>query len=152
MQRTILAAAIMFAVSAGAADAEQFSAPVVAQQAHISSAFGPREAGSFHSGVDIAAAAGSEVRSPAGGEVIAVHAPGALAGYRGQVVEIDHSAEGRTRFSNLEAVTLAAGARIEAGDVIGRIAANDAPHVHVELWRGGRLFDPAQAIMLIAAR
>jgi len=152
MQRVILAAAVLAAASAGVASAEEFSSPVVAQQAHISSPFGQRESGSFHAGADIAAAVGAEVRAPAAGVVRAVYAPGALDGYHGQVVEIDHGAEGRTRFSNVDSVTLAPGARIEAGALIGRIAANDAPHVHVELWRGGRLYDPAHEITLISAQ
>jgi murein DD-endopeptidase MepM/ murein hydrolase activator NlpD len=91
------------------------------------------------------------VRAPASGSVLHVYAPGELAGYHGQVVEIDHAALGRTRFSNLEGVTLAHGDAIGAGDIIGRIAANEHPHVHVELWRGEQLFDPSQNMTLIAA-
>lgn len=153
MHRRIFAAAIGFAAGVGVAGAQQFSSPVVAEQAaHISSPFGQRASGSFHVGADAAAAPGSEVRAPAGGEVRAVHEPGAPEGYHGQVVETDHGAAGRTRFSNLYGVTLAPGAHIEAGAVIGRIAVNEAPHVHVELWRDVVAHDPALSMSLIAGR
>lgn len=104
-----------------------------------------------HPGADIAAAAGTPVHAPASGRVLRVRAPGALNGYGGQVVEIDHGDGVRTRFSNLEGVGLTVGAEISAGDVIGRIVANEHPHVHVELWRGGTLVDPATQLTLIAA-
>jgi murein DD-endopeptidase MepM/ murein hydrolase activator NlpD len=90
------------------------------------------------------------VHAPADGLVLRVHAPGALRGYGGQVVELDHGAGVRTRFSNLEGVSLSEGDEVRAGDLIGRITASERPHVHVELWRGDRLFDPASEITLIA--
>lgn len=155
MRKRILIAAAAFVASAGLASADTpFPEPIVTQQdAAISAGFGPRaDSNRIHPGVDVAAPAGAEVHVPARGRVLAVHAPGALAGYHGQVVEIDHGDSGRTRFSNLDGVTLTAGADIEAGAVIGRIAANEHPHVHVELWRGGHLFDPALQMALIGGR
>lgn len=155
MQKRLLIAAFALAAGASFASADAlFPSPVVVQQgATIAGVFGPRaDGGQFHPGADIAAQAGAEVHAPAAGRVLQIYAPGEREGYHGQVVEIDHDASGRTRFSNLEGVTLRAGEDVEAGAVIGRIAADERPHVHVELWRGGRLYDPAQQMTLIAAR
>ena len=150
MRKPILIAALALMGAAGAAYAAEFSAAIVTQPASISSAFGPRANG-LHSGADVAAAAGAAVHAPASGRVLRVSAQGSMSGYGGQVVEIDHGEGVKTRFSNLEGVALTAGDAIGAGDIIGRIVANERPHVHVELWRSGTLVDPATEMTLIAA-
>jgi murein DD-endopeptidase MepM/ murein hydrolase activator NlpD len=155
MRKRVLVATLAFAASAVVANAETlFPSPIVVQQdATLAGAFGPRVDGDqFHPGADIAAPAGAAVHAPAAGRVLRVYAPGEREGYHGQVVEIDHGENGRTRFSNLQGVTLRAGDELQAGDVIGRIDANERPHVHIELWRDGRLHDPAAAMTLIGGR
>lgn len=149
-------AVLALTASVGAANAAApFSAAVMSDEsASIWRAFGGSE-DQFHPGVDIASAVGAEVHAPADARVMRVHAPGALNGYRGQIVELDHGAAGRTRYSNLDGVALSAGDSVRAGDVIGRVAApadGAQPHVHVELWRGERLYDPAQELVLTASR
>ncbi|MGH6950207.1 MAG: murein hydrolase activator EnvC family protein [Vitreimonas sp.] len=153
MRLRISVAALALPLAAGAAYGAEFSAPIVSQPgATVGAAFGPRaESAGIHPGTDIAVAAGTAVHAPASGRVLRVGAPGALNGYGGQVVEIDHGDRVRTRYSNLDGVTLTEGAEIRAGDTIGRIRAMDRPHVHVELWRDGALVDPAHEIALIAA-
>jgi murein DD-endopeptidase MepM/ murein hydrolase activator NlpD len=154
MRSYIFVAAVTLAAAGTALAETRFGAPVIdAPGAIISAAFGPRaDSDRYHIGADIAAEAGAPVHAPADGRVLRVHAPGELTGYHGQVVVIDHGALGRTRFSNLEAVALAPGAEVRAGDVIGRIIAAERPHVHVELWRGDAVLDPAVEMTLIAAR
>lgn len=155
MRMTMLSTMMAVAATCSVASAETlFPAPVVAQHdAAISAAYGPiADTDRTHIGADIAAAAGSLVHAPADGRVLRVHAPGELEGYSGQVVVIDHGGRVRTRFSSLEAVPVASGAEVRAGDVIGRIAAGERPHVHVELWRGERVFDPSVELTLIAGR
>lgn len=145
--------AMILAGSAGLAWADPaFTAAVVRHnEAAISGPFGPRD-NAFHVGVDIAAPVGAPVHAPADGQVTRVLARGELGGYHGQVVEIDHGVLGKTRFSNLEGVSIQAGQRIAAGDEIGRIAADAGiPHVHVELWRASRIIDPATEITLMSS-
>lgn len=154
LKRVWLVAAIL-AGGVGAAWAEAgFTAAVVRESgAAVASAFGPRGE-AWHAGADITAPPGAAVHAPADGRVARVRAPGELDGYHGQVVEIDHGALGKTRFSNLEGVALETGDEVHAGDVVGRIAAqagSDSPHVHVELWRDRNLIDPATELTLFGS-
>lgn len=152
MRKPILIAALALMGAAGAAYAAEFSAAIVTQPgASLNAVFGERpDRPGFHPGADVAVAAGTAVHAPASGRVLRVSAPGAMSGYGGQVVEIDHGEGVKTRFSNLEGVALTAGDAIGAGDIIGHIVANERPHVHVELWRSGTLVDPATEMTLIA--
>lgn len=153
MRGLMLAAACGALMLANAVYAETpgESGAVVRGEATISGGFGPREQ-AFHPGSDVAAAPGTTVHAPADGQVVAVHAPGGVSGYHGQVLEIDHGDWGKTRFSNLAGVTLSVGDQVRAGDVLGHIAAREAPHVHVELWRDALPVDPALEMTLIAGR
>jgi murein DD-endopeptidase MepM/ murein hydrolase activator NlpD len=152
MRKQILIAAIALAVCTGLASAAGalFPAAVIADQhATVAATFGPISNGATHSGTDVAAPAGTPVFAPAAGRVLAVYAPGGRQGYTGQVIAIDHGAAGRTRFADLEDVPLSAGMEISAGVPIGRVAPQESPHVHVELWRGGVMYDPALEMTLI---
>ena len=156
LRQILMATTIAFSTSAYA-DAPFTTAMVSDRAATVSEGFGPRVtadgADVFHAGADIAVAPGTAVHAPADGRVVRVHAPGALNGYTGQVVVIDHGDGVRTRISGLEGVQLSADVRISAGDVMGAVAARDdgvAPHVHVELWRNQNVLDPSTRIQLIA--
>ena len=157
MFRFVVATATLMLATAAHAEAPFSAAVVNGGGAALSASFGPRTNANgdnvLHAGVDVSAAAGTAVHAPAGGRVLRVHAPGALGGYTGQVVEIDHSGGVRTRLSGIDGAEALAGSEINAGDIIGRIAPRDdsiAPHVHIELWRDGRVFDPATQIILVA--
>lgn len=150
--RNYLIAAVAFVALAGVAGAAAslFPSAVVRDgTATVAARFGLASHGDTHSGTDVAAAAGTTVFAPASGQVLAVYAPGGREGYYGQVVEIDHGAAGRTRFADLVGVPLSAGQRIEAGVPIGRVAQQEAPHVHIELWRDGVMYDPQNEMTLI---
>ncbi|MFT3729572.1 MAG: M23 family metallopeptidase [Terricaulis sp.] len=151
MKRLVIAAAAFAALTsvAGAAGALFPSAVVHDPAASIAERFGMVSQTETHSGTDVAAPAGTLVFSPASGRVMAVYAPSGLRGYYGQVVEIDHGAAGRTRFADLTMVPLKAGDEILAGVPLGRVAQQDAPHVHVELWRDGVMYDPQHEMTLI---
>jgi murein DD-endopeptidase MepM/ murein hydrolase activator NlpD len=155
LRRFLIATTLIFATAAYA-DAPFTAALVSSSGATLSSGFGPRvnEQGAdvFHAGPDVAAVPGTGVYAPADGRILRVHAPGALRGYHGQVVELDHGSGVRIRLSGLEGVE--ASGEVRAGDAIGRIAARDdgvSPHIHVEVWRDGRIVDPAAHMQLIAA-
>lgn len=151
----LIAAATLAFATLTYAEAPFSSALVNSAGATVSAGFGTRTnaegANVFHAGADIEAAAGTAVHAPADGRVLRVHPVGALNGYNGQVVDIDHGDRVLTRISGLEGADSLAGAQVNAGDVIGRIAAREdggAAHVHVEVWRDGRVFDPATQVVL----
>jgi septal ring factor EnvC (AmiA/AmiB activator) len=102
---------------------------------------GQRDA-ALDSGIDIAAAAGSVVRS--------VH-PGTVGyadpfvGY-GTLVIVDHGASHYSLYGYLSAASVARGQRVEAGDQLGRVgpAPSGAPALYFEMRVDGRSVDPVQ--------
>jgi len=123
---------------------EPLVAPVAAR---VTSGFGHRAdpltgAPDFHAGVDLAAPLGTAVRAAAAGEVVFGGARGAA----GNVVEIRHADGTRTSYAHLASVRVRAGARVEAGQVVGAVGASGrttGPHLHFAVERAGRPVDPA---------
>lgn len=121
--------------------AEPVSAP------HRSSSFGVRRdpfngRAAFHSGQDFAGGMQTPVRSTAPGVVAFV---GQRNGY-GNVVEVDHGHGFKTRYAHLAGADVAVGARVKEGDPIARMGStgrSTGPHLHYEVWRNGRVQDPA---------
>jgi murein DD-endopeptidase MepM/ murein hydrolase activator NlpD len=114
--------------------------------ADLSSTFGPRlhpidHVRKMHWGIDLAAAQGRVVTSAADGYV--VHA-GYRLGY-GLVVEVRHGGDLTSRYGHLSRLLCAAGDRVEVGQPLGLVGATGhatGPHLHFEVWRGGRAQDP----------
>ena len=100
----------------------------------------------IHTGIDILADVGSEVCSSAKGEVSGVY----VDPMHGKTVEITHTANVKTYYSNLSAdsVTVSVGDKVEAGDLIGVIGDTtvielaDEPHLHFELKVNGESVNP----------
>ena len=99
----------------------------------------------IHSGVDIKAELGCEVRAVADGKVLAVHKDEML----GETVTIEHSGGLMSIYANLEeGITLSEGDVIKSGDVIGKVGRSalceclDEPHLHLEVKRDGKYIDP----------
>jgi murein DD-endopeptidase MepM/ murein hydrolase activator NlpD len=103
----------------------------------------------FHDGIDIAARRGTVVRASADGYVYYVGRNPWDAGSRAFVVLIAHAGGFESVYAHLQPRRMvAAGARIERGDVIGRIGItgrSSGPHVHWEVRRGLRSLDPLRA-------
>jgi murein DD-endopeptidase MepM/ murein hydrolase activator NlpD len=102
----------------------------------------------MHWGIDLAAAPGRVVASAARGFV--VHA-GYTPGY-GLAVEVRHDGELTSRYGHLSRLLCAPGDRVEAGQALGLVGATGratGPHLHFEVWRGGRAEDP---LILLGAR
>ncbi|GEJ56960.1 M23 family metallopeptidase [Anaeromyxobacter diazotrophicus] len=121
--------------------------------AGLSSGFGPRlhpidHIRRMHWGIDLASATGRVVSSAARGFVVRA---GFTPGY-GLAVEVRHDGELTSRYGHLSRLLCGAGDRLDAGQPIGLVGATGratGPHLHFEVWRGGRAEDP---LALLGAR
>jgi len=95
----------------------------------------------MHNGIDLAAEAGRVVWAAARGYVVRA---GWTPGY-GLLVEIRHAGDITTRYSHLSRVLCGPGDAIEPGQALGLVGATGratGPHLHFEVWRGGKAKDP----------
>lgn len=86
--------------------------------------------GSGHSGMDIAAPAGTAVRAPAGG-IVSFAAPGLY--LTGGTLLIDHGAGVSSNFLHLSRIDVKVGDRVEKGQVIAAVGStgrSTGPHLH----------------------
>ena len=125
---------------------QHFAWPVTGR---ISTLFGSQriyangEAGSYHSGVDVARATGTIVTAPADGIVILVAAsPFTL---EGNLLMIDHGMGLNSAFLHLSRIDVKPGDRVRQGQpvgAVGRTGRATGPHLHWSLrWRDAKL-DP----------
>lgn len=111
---------------------QRFTWPV---QGRISGRFGNQRvyngsAGAPHSGMDIAAPAGTPVRAPAAG-LVTFADPGLY--LTGGTVVLDHGHGVSSNFLHLSRIDVHVGDRVEQGDVIGAVGATGratGPHLH----------------------
>ncbi len=99
-------------------------------------------AGHFHSGVDLAAPAGTPVRATLAGVARVVVAAG---GY-GLHVVLDHGDGLSSLYGHLSAVAVADGDEVSAGEVVGAVGStgnSTGPHLHFEIRRDGLPEDPS---------
>jgi murein DD-endopeptidase MepM/ murein hydrolase activator NlpD len=107
----------------------------------VSSGFGNRSGGR-HTGIDILAAAGAEVRAAAAG--LAEYTGNAKRGY-GSVVILDHGEGITTLYGHLATIDVQSGETVPAGAVIGTIGRSGnatTHHLHFELRVDGEAVDP----------
>lgn len=115
------------------APAAQFVQPVTGS---IIRAYAPGR----NEGIDIGAAAGSEVRAAAAGTVAAVTTDtNGIA-----IVVIKHAGGLLTVYTHVDNLTVAKDATVTQGQVIGRVRAGDPAFVHFEVRRGTQSADPAE--------
>ncbi|TXC71807.1 M23 family metallopeptidase [Sphingomonas ginsenosidivorax] len=128
---------------------QRFAWPVTGR---ISTLFGSQriyangEAGSYHSGVDVARATGTIVTAPADGVVIlAADHPFTL---EGNLLMIDHGMGLNSAFLHLSRIDVRVGERVRQGQpigAVGRTGRATGPHLHWSLrWRDAKL-DPMLA-------
>jgi len=99
---------------------------------------GPR--GGHHGGTDIAAPAGTEVRTTNRG--IVVFAEEGL--IRGNVVVVDHGAGILSSYGHMSALRVTVGDEVERGAIVGLVGStglSTGPHLHWEMSVGGVLVD-----------
>ena len=116
----------------------------------ISSAYGNRRdpftgGPDFHSGVDIDAEAGQQVRATADGTVLSAR----YSGNFGNLVTVDHGFGIGTRYGHLSRFAVAEGQRIRRGDVVGLVGStgrSTSPHLHYEITLDGRPANPLRLL------
>ncbi len=96
-----------------------------------------------HRGIDYAAASGTDIQTTGDGVVTHRGALGAL----GNAVVVRHPNGFISRYGHMSRfnASVRVGTRVHQGDVIGYVGMTGlatAPHLHYELWSGGRPVDP----------
>lgn len=110
----------------------------------VTSDFGVRFHGilpGVHRGVDIAVATGTPVRAMAPARV---RFAGRMEGF-GNVVWLDHGGQVLTVYAHLSELRVRTGEVVESRQVVGLSGMSgsaSAPHLHFEVWRWGREWDP----------
>lgn len=110
------------------------------EEYRLTSPFGPRW-GSFHYGVDMAAATGTSVRASDGGTVT-------IAGWQGNygyLVEIDHGDGITTRYGHNSKIEVVVGQEVAQYEEIAKVGStgrSTGPHVHFEIRFDGVATNP----------
>jgi murein DD-endopeptidase MepM/ murein hydrolase activator NlpD len=94
-----------------------------------------------HDGIDIGSPAGTPVKSPAPGTVVAASSHGDF----GRHVTLDHGNGMRSLYGHLAAVDVKPGQRVEKGQVIGLVGStgrSTGPHLHYQLLVDGKSINP----------
>ena len=99
----------------------------------------------MHSGLDLAAPQGADVRARAPGKVVFA----ARNGFYGNMVEIDHGHGLRTRYGHLSAISVKVGQGINVRDKLGAVGStgrSTGPHLHYEIMFNGKTIDPRKFV------
>lgn len=115
-----------------ATTAARFAMPL---QGNIIRAYAP----GTNEGIDIAAAAGAEVRAADGGSVAAVTTDTS----GGAIVVLKHSDGLLTVYTQMEGLTVAKNDSVSRGQVIGKVRSGSPSFLHFEVRRGLQSLDPA---------
>ena len=103
-----------------------------------------------HAGIDLAAPAGSPIRTIRAGRVIFADTLGAY----GKLVVVDHGDGFISRYGHCESIKTTIGSWVKAGAIIatvGQTGRTTGPHLHFEVMLNGEPFDPEQLIPGLAA-
>jgi murein DD-endopeptidase MepM/ murein hydrolase activator NlpD len=95
-----------------------------------------------HSGMDIAAAAGTPVKVTASGWVL--HTDNFF--FSGNVVYVDHGSGVISMYAHLSKIQVKAGDTVQQGDIIGEVGSTGratGPHLHWSVYLNGEAVDPS---------
>jgi murein DD-endopeptidase MepM/ murein hydrolase activator NlpD len=115
-------------------------------EGRILSGFGPKPGGRYNDGINLKASAGSAVRAAADGVV--AYAGDAIPGF-GNLLLIKHAGGWVTAYGHNEALLVALGAKVRAGEPVARAGATgsvDSPQLHFEVRRGRTAVDPVKLL------
>ena len=99
-----------------------------------------------HEGIDVAAPMGAEIEAPAAGVVTEVKWED---GY-GNFLTIDHGYGLVTRYAHCSKILVVRGQRVKRGQKIALVGATGlatGPHLHYEVWVGGKPVDPLHYVL-----
>jgi murein DD-endopeptidase MepM/ murein hydrolase activator NlpD len=139
--------ALIASVMAGSSTNGKLSAIVYPLQSRqVTSTYGQRVdpitgKNAFHSGVDIAAAHGTDIRAISGGVVLYA---GVLGGY-GRLVSVRHQGGITTHYGHCESLLVRVGEKVRAGQKIALVGSTGrvtGPHLHLETRVLGAPMDP----------
>lgn len=135
----------------------RFAWPIDLNRFWFSSPYGPRKNknGSlgFHYGIDLAAIKHTPVHASAQGVVVKARFEG---GY-GNVVEVQHTKELKTRYAHLETILVRVGQRVSSQTILGRVGetgfirkkTKDGSHLHFEICKGDKRVNPIAYLPII---
>ncbi len=95
-----------------------------------------------HTGIDIDAPIGTEVKAALDGVVMLVDEQNQ---YLGKVIVIRHANDVRTVYAHLSEILVNVEDQVKQGDIIGKTGdtgKTTAPHLHFEVWENGKPVDP----------
>lgn len=104
----------------------------------------------MHAGLDFAARHGTPIVAVTDGRVTA---SGRMGGC-GNAVRIDHGGALQTRYCHMSRIAAHAGQAVRRGEVIGYVGStglSTGPHLHYEMYRGGRPVNPADVSFVTRA-
>ncbi len=128
-------------------DVESIFGSLPVENGYLSSHFGYRTdpfngKKEFHSGIDFTAPSGTPITAVAPGVVTT----STLTSDYGNFIEINHGDNFETRYAHSKANLVKVGDVVKKGQVIalvGSTGRSTAPHVHFEVYKNGRVVDPA---------
>ena len=100
----------------------------------------------MHRGTDIANHTNTPIIATADGKIKNISTSTAL----GKLITIDHGYGYRTRFGHLAKILVKRGQRVKRGEVIGLMGStgySTGPHLHYEVIRNGKFFNPHKYIL-----
>lgn len=116
---------------------------------HNSGGFDPTgkgNVGRVHQGIDLRAPGGSSIYPIAAGVVTAVR-PDPKGG---NTVNVKHSNNMTSYYAHMGTINVHVGDSVDTNSVLGTVGASGNakgfPHLHLQVWRGGQLIDPASVI------
>lgn len=130
----------------------KFTVPV--DYKRVSSNFGYRENPvtkeyGFHSGIDLAAPAGTPIYAAYAGTVT----ESGYSAVRGNYIVLEHGNGVRTVYCHCSTVLAEKGANLKSGEVIATVGATGqatGPHLHFEIWLGATRCNPAWVLEVYA--
>jgi murein DD-endopeptidase MepM/ murein hydrolase activator NlpD len=99
-----------------------------------------------HEGIDVTAPMNAEIEAPAAGTVTKVEW---VDGY-GNMLTIDHGYGIVTRYAHCSKILVVRGARVKRGQkiaLVGSTGLASGPHLHYEVWVGGRPANPMKYVL-----
>ena len=105
----------------------------------------------MHAGIDFKAAYGTPIVAVSDGHVSGAGRMGGC----GNAVRIDHGEALQTRYCHMSQMVARAGQMVRRGQVIGYVGStglSTGPHLHYEMYRGGRPVNPAQVTFVTRAQ